>query len=35
MSKSFGAMVSGEDALNLLDQISHMIVFKDKKELPV
>lgn len=25
-------MVSGEDALNLLDQISHMIVFKDKKE---
>ena len=32
MSKSFGAMVSGEDALNLLDQISHMIVLKEKKE---
>lgn len=32
MSKSFGPMLSGEDALNLLDQIFPKIVFKSRKE---
>ncbi len=32
MGKSFGTMVSGEEALNILDQIFPMIVFKNKKE---
>lgn len=32
MSKSFGTMVGGEEALNILDQIFPMIIFKNKKE---
>ena len=32
MSKSFGTMVGGEEALNILDQIFPMVVFKNKKE---
>lgn len=32
MSKSFGIMVGGEEALNILDRIFPMIVFENKKE---